>query len=136
MNILYLISVIALFIAIMLIKKTNKKINFIGSFIITIVVFMCYQAIIAYFMDLAKVPITLLNVSIVNIVVTIILWIILCFKIKEFQKYTIRKADIVFIFVLLIVNIPILYKEFGFLHNFRYISTDSVMHCQAAMTFA
>ena len=136
MNILYIVSVIALFITIMLIKKTDKKINFIGSFIITIVVFMCYQAIVAYFMDLVKVPITLLNISIINVVAIVILWILMCFKLKKFQNYTVRKADIVFIFVLFIVNIPILYKEYGFLHNFRYISTDSVMHCQAAMTFA
>lgn len=136
MNILYLISVIILLITIILIKKTDKKMNIISSIIVTIIGFMCYQTIIVYFLDLAKIPITLLNMSIINILLIIILWLIHYFKIKQFQSYTIKKSNIIFLVVLLVVNIPILYKQYGTLENFRYISTDSVMHCQAAITFS
>lgn len=136
MNILYLTSIIILLTTFILIKKTNKKINFIGNFIVTIVAFMCYQSIIAYFLDLIRIPITLLSMSIINIIVTTIIWLIYYLKIKKLQSYSIKKADIIFIIVLLIINIPILYKEYGALQNFRYISTDAVMHCQAAITFS
>ena len=136
MNILYLISVTILLITIILIKKIDKKINIISSIIVTIIAFMCYQTIIAYFLDLVKIPITLLNMSIINILLIIILWIIYYFKIKQFQSYTIKKSDIIFLIILLVINIPILYKQYGALENFRYISTDSVMHCQAAITFS
>ena len=136
MNILYLASTLILFVTIILFKKIDKKINFFGSVIVTSVAFMCYQAIIAYFMDFIKIPITLLNISIINIMIIIALWLITCLKIKKFQSYTIKKADILFIIILLVVNIPILYKEFVLLQNFRYISTDYVMHCQAATTFS
>ncbi len=136
MNVLYLVSTLILFVTIILFKKIDKKINFFGSVIVTSVAFMCYQAIIAYFMDLIRIPITLLNVSIINIIIIITLWLITCLKIKKLQSYTIKKADILFIIILLVVNIPVLYKEFGLLQNFRYISTDSVMHCQAATTFS
>ncbi len=136
MNIVYLISIVLLFLSIMLIKKVNRKINFIGSFLITIIAFICFQAIVAYCFDAIKIPITLLNMSIINIAVTVILWTIHCLKIRKFQSYTVKKYDILFLFILFVINIPILYKEFGLLENFRYISTDAVMHCQAAMTFS
>lgn len=136
MNILYLISIIILFTTVILIKKSDKKINFMANFIITVVAFMCYQSIIAYFLDLAKIPITLLTISLINIMVIAILWVIHYFKIKKFQNYNIKKSDIIFLVVLLIVNIPILYKEYGLLENFRYISTDAVVHSQAAITFS
>lgn len=136
MNIFYLISVIMLLITVILMKKVNKKINFIGSVIVTIVVFMCYEAIVAYFLDSLKIPITLLNMGLINSVIVISLWLIICLKIKKFQSYTIKKSDVLFFIILLVVNMPILYKEFGLLQNFRYISTDSVMHCQAAITFS
>lgn len=136
MNIIYLISTIILIATVLLIKKTDKKLNFIGSFIVAIIAFMCYQTIIAYFLDLVKIPITLLNISIINLVFIIVLWAIYYFKIKQFQSYAIKKSDIIFLIIMLVVNIPILYKEYGALENFRYISTDAVMHCQAAITFS
>ena len=136
MNILYLVSTLILIVTVILFKKSDKKINFFGSVLVTSVAFMCYQTIIAYFMDLIRIPITLLNVSIINIIIIITLWLITGLKIRKFQSYTIKKADVIFIIILLAVNIPILYKEFGLFQNFRYISTDSVMHCQAAITFS
>ena len=87
---------------------------------------MCYQTIIAYFLDLVRIPITLFNMSIINIILITILWVVYFFKIKKFQSYTIKKRDIIFLIILLIINIPILYRQYGILENFRYISTDSV----------
>lgn len=136
MNIFYLVSVLLLFTTAMLIKKVEKKINFISSFIMAIIAFLCYQTILAYFLDLVRIPISLLTMGIINILVSIILWSIILLKGKQIQKYTIKKQDILFLGIMLVINIPILYKEFGMLHNFRYISTDSVMHCQAAITFS
>lgn len=136
MNILYLISIVILIATILAIKKSNNKINFISSLVITIIAFLCYQAILVYFLDLVKIPITLLTMGIINILVSFVLWGIMVFKIKQFQKYTIKKQDLIFLGIMLIVNIPILYKEFGMLHNFRYISTDAVLHCQAAVAFS
>ena len=136
MNIFYLVSVLLLFTTAMLIKKVEKKINFISSFIMAIIAFLCYQTILAYFLDLVRIPISLLTMGIINILVSIILWSIIRLKGKQIQKYTIKKQDILFLGIMLVINIPILYKEFGMLHNFRYISTDSVMHCQAAITFS
>ena len=96
MNILYLISIVILIATILAIKKSNNKINFISSLVITIIAFLCYQAILVYFLDLVKIPITLLTMGIINILVSFVLWGIMVFKIKQFQKYTIKKQDLIF----------------------------------------
>ena len=59
MGIFYLLSVVLLIIGILLFKKTENKQNFISSLCLTIIGFICYQAIIAYFLDLVKISISL-----------------------------------------------------------------------------
>ena len=135
MGIFYLLSVVLLIIGILLFKKTENKQNFISSLCLTIIGFICYQAIIAYFLDLVKIPISLLTMSILNTAIFAVLIGITIYK-KQIQKYTIKKQDIIFLIIMLVVNVPILYKEFGILDNFRYTSTDAMMHCQAAITFS
>ena len=136
MGIFYLLSVLLLIVGVLLFKKTESKQNFIGSFILTLVGFLCYQTIIAYFLDLVRIPISLLTMGILNTIIFLVLIGITILKKKQVQVYTIKKQDIIFLVIMLIINLPILYKEFGILHNFRYTSTDSVMHCQAAITFS
>ncbi len=136
MGIFYLLSVVLLIIGILLFKKTENKQNFISSLCLTIIGFLCYQTIVAYFLNLIKIPISLFIIGILNILICAILIGATIFKKKQIQNYTIKKQDLIFILIMLLINLPILYKEFGFLENFRYTSTDSVMHCQAAITFS
>ena len=136
MGIFYLVSIIVLITGALLLKKTENKQNFISSLCLSIIGFLCYQTILAYFLDLVKIPISLLTMGTINTIIFAVLIGITIFKKKQIQKYTIKMQDIVFLIIMLIINIPILYKEFGVLENFRYTSTDSVMHCQSAITFS
>lgn len=136
MGIFYLLSVVLLIIGILLFKKTENKQNFISSLCLTIIGFLCYQTIVSYFLDLIRIPISLFTIGILNILICAILIGITVFKKKQIQKYFVKKQDVIFLIIMLAINLPILYKEFGLLENFRYTSTDSVMHCQAAITFS
>ena len=136
MGIFYLVSIIVLITGALLLKKTENKQNFISSLCLSIIGFLCYQTMLAYFLDLVKIPISLLTMGTINTIIFAVLIGITIFKKKQIQKYTIKMQDIVFLIIMLIINIPILYKEFGVLENFRYTSTDSVMHCQSAITFS
>ena len=136
MGIFYLLSVVLLIIGILLFKKTENKQNFISSLCLTIIGFLCYQTIVSYFLDLIRIPISLFTIGILNILICAILIGITVFKKKQIQKYFVKKQDVIFLIIMLAINLPILYKEFGPLENFRYTSTDSVMHCQAAITFS
>ena len=136
MGIFYLLSVVLLVVVILLFKKTENKQNLISSLCLTIIGFLCYQTIVSYFLDLVKIPISLFTIGILNILICTILVGFTIFKKKQIQGYTVRKQDLIYLCIMLAINIPILYKEFGMLENFRYTSTDSVMHCQAAITFS
>ena len=41
MGIFYLVSIILLIVGVMLIKKSENKLNFIGTLVVTIVCFLC-----------------------------------------------------------------------------------------------
>ena len=138
MEYLYILSNIFLIVTAILVKKKDDKINFLSTFIIIITLYLCYNSVTAYLLNTINIPINLVSMFIVNMAISILIWIIQWIKIKniEVQKYYIKKKDIVVWIMLLIINVPILYKEFGLFDNFRFISTDATMHAIAAMRFS
>lgn len=137
MEYVYIISNVLLILSTIIIKKKNEKINFIPAFIITIVLLMCYNAMIAYILNIVSLPINLTSMTIVKIATIVILWVASIIKNKkvELQKYHISIGEIIFLGIILLINIPILYREFNLLDNFRFISTDATMHATVAKKF-
>ena len=137
MEYIYMLSNVLLIISAILIKKKNKKMNFFSSTIVTIIAYLCYNTIIAYLLNIIGIKINLTSMSITNILVSIIIWGVQIVKLKrvEIQKYYINLKEIFIIILILIINIPILYKEFGIFDNFRFISTDATMHAGVAKEF-
>lgn len=93
MGIIYLVSILALIIGFILIKKSNKKLNIISFTSITIVLTLCYNAFLCYILTFIKIPTNLLNLSIINIILAGIIFFII-FRKKEIQKYTLDKIRI------------------------------------------
>lgn len=137
MEYLYILSNLLLMGTAILVKKKDEKINFLQTVIITIVLYLCYNSLVAYLLNICNIHINLISMFIVNIITSLLILGIECKKYKklEIQKYYIKKKDIFVWLVILIINIPILYKEFGMFDNFRFISTDATMHATAAMRF-
>lgn len=90
MGIIYGISIFLLLITFMLIKKTDKKLNFISFTSIGVVIMLCYNALICYILTFVTIPTTLLNLTIINIIFTIILGFMILKK-REIQKYNLDK---------------------------------------------
>ncbi len=90
MGIIYTLTILLLIIAFILIKKSDKKLNIISFTSITIVLTLCYNAFICYILTFVKIPTTLLNLSIINVVLAGILFYFI-FRKKEIQKYEIDK---------------------------------------------
>ncbi len=90
MGVIYLISILVLSIGFILIKKSDKKLNIISFISITIVLTLCYNAFLCYILTFIKIPTTLINLSIINIILAGILFFII-FRKKEIQKYEIDK---------------------------------------------
>ena len=73
MGIIYAISLLALVICFILIKKTDKKLNILGFIAITIGTVFCYNTFICYILTFFKLPVTLSVLSLTNTISTLIL---------------------------------------------------------------
>lgn len=133
MNFLYIISVVVLFILICMVKKSEKKLEIIPTAIILILCILVYQVLICWLFSTINIAITLLSISICNILLSFACIVIL---IKNgFQKYTINKKDSLVTLLLFLVIIGITYKDVGFFENIRYYSTDASIHYISAREF-
>ena len=130
-QIAYILSAICLLITLILVKKSKNKISFIKYFFISIVIFMCYNAFVCYALDLANIKLTLLNLTSVNFIFAGIITIFIVKK-KEIQTYSINKKDILAFIIILIVGITILFVNYGFDINIKYLTTDSAIHFGSA----
>ncbi len=84
MGIIYTLTVLILFISFILIKKTDKKLNILGFVAITIGVLFCYNTFVCYVLTFFTIPVTLLNLSIINLAISIVLMFFIIRK-KQIQ---------------------------------------------------
>ena len=91
---LYVLSVILLFLLVFLLPRTKEKSNFIKVLTISIICFFAYNTFICYLLNFINIPITLFSLSIINFVIDGILLFEIIRK-KEVQKYKINKRDII-----------------------------------------
>lgn len=134
MSIIYLISILALLIATILVKKSDKKFDIVKSIAITIVLFLCYQTFISYLYTMIHIPITLLSLTITNVIITAIFMVKIIYK-KEIQAYEFDSRDIIFIIILALVIFLVSYFDFGMPFNIKYITTDSAVHYVSTREF-
>ncbi len=86
MKMVYGISAIALIIAFILIKKTEKKLNIISFTSLSIVLMLCYNTFVCYVLTFFKIPNTLTILSTINYIITVIILSFIIQK-KKIQKY-------------------------------------------------
>ena len=136
MGIMYLLTVLILIILWMLLKKSDKKLNGIIWGVIAIVLLLCYNIFVCYVLNTIRVTITLLSLSIVNILFSIIITIYLIRK-KEVQKYYIEKIDILYGILMICICLYISNQQFGTYPFFiKYQTIDPSRHCLNAIKFA
>lgn len=134
MNIIYIITILAIYTLFMLLHKTEKKQNAIAWIAISTILILCYNIFISIILTFIGILCTLGNLSICNlIIVGILLTIIL--KTKKTQKYYIKTSDIIFLIVLLTLVIVIAYNQYGFPFNIKYQITDASSHYFFAYEF-
>lgn len=135
MGIIYLISVLFLITTFVLIKKTEKVLDVISFIGITIVVLLAYNAFICYVINFIGIPITLLSLSIINVIFAVIMLVIILIK-KERQKYSFNKLSLLCIGVILISTLVVSYLNFGFPFNIKYETGDPAVHYLTSVIFA
>lgn len=134
MSIVYIISTVMLMISTILVKRSDKKQDIIRNIAIMLVLFLCYQTAICYLFTLLHIPITLLSLSLVNIVVSAV-FIGKMIHQKQIQPYQFDAKDTIYIVVLIFVVFLLSYFDFGIPLGIKYLSTDSSIHYISAREF-
>lgn len=135
MGVIYLISVLAVLITFIIVKKTEKEINIISFLGISIVALFCYNTFVCYVLTFFTIPITLLGLSLINIFFTCLL-AVHTIKTKEIQKYKSNKLDFIYVLLIAIIALIVSYINFGFPFNVNYETGDPSVHYLTSVMFA
>lgn len=135
MPIIYGVSIIILFTLIILLKKTEEKLEIIKAVTINFVLLFAYNTFVCYILNLINIPITLIILSVINFAISIPL-IISIIKTKKIQEYTVSKTNIAVMILFIIITTIIININFGNLTKIRYVSMDSREHYKAGREFS
>lgn len=134
MSIIYILTLLVLFLSYLLIYKKEEKQNLIFSIIISACFLLAYNIFICTIMYFLTIKSTLLNLSIVNLIFSIFP-IIRLIKTKKMQKYYINWVDLIAVIIILIVTITIVIKNYSVNIKLKHGVTDAATHYFAADDF-
>ncbi|MBO5478118.1 MAG: hypothetical protein J6A04_00045 [Clostridia bacterium] len=134
MSIIYIVSVILLLTTVMIVKKSEKKMDFIVTMTISIVLLLCYNTLICYIFTMCNIPINLITLTIPNFIITIILGIII-FHSKQIQAYQVNYKDVLAIILIVALIFLIVCLQYGIPLNIKYIMTDAAAHYASSEEF-
>lgn len=134
MNIIYILTSLALIISYLLLNKSEKKENLIHSVIISVILFLTYNIFITQVMFFVHLESTLLNLAIVNIAFSAV-FITKEMKTKTIQKYYINKLDIIAVIIILGLAITIVIMNYGTNIAVKHAVTDAATHYFASDDF-
>lgn len=134
MNIIYILTSLALIISYLLLNKSEKKENLIHSVIISVILFLTYNIFITQIMFFVHLKSTLLNLAIVNIAFSAV-FITKEIKTKTIQKYYINKLDIIAVIIILGLAITIVIMNYGTNIVVKHAVTDAATHYFASDDF-
>ena len=134
MEIIYALTLLTLLILHILVYKTKSKQNILKWFAISIILLFCYNILICVILSFIGISSTLLNLSIINLIVISIL-IYTIRKSKKIQKYFINKMDIIALVLTIIITIVITICYYGFPINIKNHITDAAVHYFSANEF-
>ena len=133
-KVLYVISVLALFVLATMVKKKEDKIDFLTTFFVEIVVFTCYNIISCLVLKAINLNTTLVRLTIINVIVIIpIVYKII--KDKQLQKYYVKTKDVFAIIIIAVVGLTIAYINFGLPINVSFLCTDASNHYTMTTNF-
>ncbi len=134
MAILYLVFLFIVFTTYTLIKRTDEKKPLISTIGVNFCILISWHIFITYIYYIFNILCTITNLSIP----LIILEIFLLYKIikkKEIQKYYIKKTDLIFCSILLILIILVAGFKFNWLEQIDYNVSDAEVHYRYAFEF-
>ena len=133
MSIIYIISLIILFISFLFVKKSDKKLDLVSWLVINSVLLISYNTIICYIYTTLNISINLLTLSIINYILSL-LFIIMIMNNRN-QSYKFDKKDIIVLGIIGVIVLLFAYWNFGYPLNIKYVMTDAGVHYNATNKF-
>lgn len=134
MGIVYQISIIALIIAFLVIKKTDKEENILFWLFLSNIILLCYNVFECYILSFIKIKCSLALLAIINFSISILIFVIVKKK-NEKQRYYLKWQDIVIAILILLTVLGISYKRYEKNLDLKYESSDPATHYAAAKQF-
>lgn len=135
MTIVYIITLVILFLLIILIKKTQKKLEITKTIAIMLTLILGYNTLCAYILNLINIPITLTTLSLINAIFSVVI-LIQIIKNKQIQKYTMSKTNVLVAILFIVITAVIVHINFEDITKIRYVSMDAREHYKAAREFS
>ena len=128
-SVLYVVSFSILLILLFIYKKNEKKVNGVSYFVFCLLLVWCYEAVAAGLINLVNVPINLINVSVCDLVASVILLILFMKKGRQKQVYYWKYEDFIAIVVIILIVLAVAYCRFGgWFEVFRFKTGDGSNH--------
>jgi len=125
---LYLISILCFVSAFMMLKKSEKKQNFVEWLLISFIIFACNNGIASVLLTTVSLPINLLTLSLVDLTIAGLLAVPII-RSRKMQKYSIAISDIIVTVTILIVCVMVFFVDFsGFDFCIQYETSDPTVH--------
>lgn len=128
----YTAGFLILYSSVICFKKSEKAQNIFSWSIMTVIIVMCYQALVAGVMNIFKIPIGLWSAGAGNIVSGSLIWWYI-YKKNERQKYFSRKRDWLVGVIMIVPVVLAAIHQFGTGLNLNYVSADGVTHFRFAL---
>lgn len=136
MRVIYILSIILLAVGFLSFKKSDEKLNIIKWITLFIISLMGYNITICMLLGLLKITCHLWLLSIINIIFAILLGY-QSIKTKNFQKYIVKKQDLIGLAILCAIFTMIVVKEIKPQDGgLKYAALDSAIHYRAAKHFS
>ena len=135
MGILYLVSTAILLTSFIILEKSEKKLDILGSIFISIIILFCYNAFLCYVLTFFAILNKLWILSLINLIISVLL-LYITIKKRRIQKFKFDKLDIIFIVVSILIILIITFINFDFPFNVNYETSDPSVHYLTAVQFA
>lgn len=130
MQAVYIISVIALFLSIFILKRNNKKENALITFVYTWGILYFLSSLEAFVLSYIGIKNTLISFSIINLILTSVLTYKNYRKDSKltFQKYYVNKKHIVSALIIIVISIAIGAYRYDGYKTINYKVNDAAVH--------
>ena len=135
MGIFYLMSTLILIVCFLFLYKNEKKLNLLVWIILSIAIFLCYNNLIVYVLHNIKIKSSLLNLSIINLIISCLLYYFIHKK-KRYQKYYFKYSELICCSIIILIVGVIGYIRFSNFSQISFETTDPALHYKIALKYS